>query len=248
MVVCSRGTTWAPVGQTRVVGNTGKHIKVNIISAVTWAGALRSAVYPDTFTPRCSSTSARTSTSGWCTTPTKTSLIVDGHPVYRASAVKDFVAGTHGRLRLFPVSCRGTVLSSTRRVGLGNVKHDRIGLAGLDDAGGLAAKTRSAMHRLQKLPEVVRASSETRTWPTSPRNRPARHQPDDQIRKTTPAAATAGRSSHPATRQHQRSAMAMNSASTQQMMKIAVYRLTHSPVGVPRFVQRPAAFDAAIYN
>lgn len=37
-----------------------------------------------------------------------------------------------------------------------NVKHDRIGPAGLDDARDLAAKTRSAMHRLQKLPGVVR--------------------------------------------------------------------------------------------
>jgi len=34
--------------------------------------------------------------------------------------------------------------------------HDRIGPAGLDDARDLAAKARSAMHRLQKLPEVIR--------------------------------------------------------------------------------------------
>jgi hypothetical protein len=34
-------------------------------------------------------------------TPAKTFLIVDGHPVHRASAVHDFVADTDGRLRLF---------------------------------------------------------------------------------------------------------------------------------------------------
>jgi hypothetical protein len=53
------------------------------------------------------------------------------------------------------------------------VKHDRIGPAGLDDARDLVAKARSAMHRLQKLPGVIRGFFGDPTWPTSPRSRPA---------------------------------------------------------------------------
>ena len=39
------GTTWAPVGQTPVVKNTGARYSVNMISAVSAKGALRFAVY-----------------------------------------------------------------------------------------------------------------------------------------------------------------------------------------------------------
>lgn len=42
------GTTWAPVGATPVVANTGERFSVNMISAVTAKGALRFAVYEGT--------------------------------------------------------------------------------------------------------------------------------------------------------------------------------------------------------
>src|SRR5262249_49328893 len=92
------GTTWAPVGRTPVVTSTGKHIGVNIISAVTAAGALRFAVYGDTFNAEVF--------IDFCERLTHDAagpvfLVVDGHPVHRATAVNDFVAGTKGRLKLF---------------------------------------------------------------------------------------------------------------------------------------------------
>jgi len=62
------GTTWAPTGQTPVVRTTGKRDSVNLISAVTPAGALRS--HSGSPRSRASSTARRSSTSAanCCTT------------------------------------------------------------------------------------------------------------------------------------------------------------------------------------
>jgi transposase len=146
------GTTWAPVGQTPVVTTTGRHIKVNLISAVTARGALRFAVYGDTFNAAVFIDFCQRLVHD---TPGPAYLVIDGHPVHRAGAVKDFAAGTEGRLRLCFLPSYSPELNPDEWVWK-NVKHDRIGPAGLDDARDLAAKARSAMHRLQKLPEVVR--------------------------------------------------------------------------------------------
>lgn len=92
------GTTWAPVGATPVVANTGERFSVNMISAVTAKGALRFAVYEGT-------TNAA-SFIDFCTrllrdAPGPVCLIVDGHPAHRAKATTEFVASTDGRLKLF---------------------------------------------------------------------------------------------------------------------------------------------------
>src|SRR6476661_1112191 len=59
------GTTWAPVGQTPVVEVTGERKSVNMISAVSPGGTLTSTCSSVLATPRCSSSSSRSS----CTTP-----------------------------------------------------------------------------------------------------------------------------------------------------------------------------------
>jgi transposase len=146
------GTTWAPVGRTPVVTSTGKHFKINLISAVTARGALRFAVYGDAFRAPVFIDFCRRLMHD---APGPAYLVLDGHPVHRANAVKDFVAGTEGRLRLCFLPGYSPELNPDEWVWK-NVKHDRIGPAGLDDERDLVAKARSAMHRLQKLPEVVR--------------------------------------------------------------------------------------------
>lgn len=82
-------------------------------------------------------------------------LVVDGHPAHRAVAVKDFVAGTEGRLRLPFLPGYSPQLNPDERAWK-ITKHDRLGPAGLVDQRDLVATARSAMHRLQKLPEAVR--------------------------------------------------------------------------------------------
>jgi transposase len=92
------GTTWAPVGETPVVKATGARFSVNMVSAVTAKGALRFAVYDESFTTKTFIDFAKRLLHD---TDGPVYLIVDGHPTHRAKAVKEFVASTRGRLKLF---------------------------------------------------------------------------------------------------------------------------------------------------
>jgi len=146
------GTTWAPVGQTPVVRTTGTRHSVNLISAVTPTGQLRFAVLDGTldgpkFIEFCRKLLHDT--------PGPVFLIVDGHPVHHAKVVTRFVEATGGQLRLFFLPPYSPQLNPDEWVWK-NVKHDRVGRAGIRDEKDLKAKALSALHRLQKLPHVIR--------------------------------------------------------------------------------------------
>jgi transposase len=146
------GTTWAPVGRTSVVRTTGARHSVNLVSAVTAQGALRFAAYEGKFTSA--------TFIDFCKRLLRDSdrpvfLVVDGHPTHRSRAVKQFVASTNGRLRLFCLPGYSPELNPDEWVWK-NVKADRIGRAGVKDKDDLKAKALAALHRLQKLPHVIR--------------------------------------------------------------------------------------------
>jgi hypothetical protein len=73
-------------------------VAVNLISAVTAKGALRFAAYHGTLTGPVFIDCCRRPLAD---TPAPLFCIVDGHPVHRSGAVKEFAA-TGERLRLFP--------------------------------------------------------------------------------------------------------------------------------------------------
>lgn len=81
-------------------------------------------------------------------------LVIDRHPVHRSKAVKAFVDSTEGCLRLFFLPA---LLSRTDpdEWGWKNVKHDRIGKAGVHSADDLRQKAENALRRLQQLLELV---------------------------------------------------------------------------------------------
>jgi transposase len=146
------GTTWAPVGRTPVVRTTGARHSVNLVSAVTAQGALRFAAYEGKFTSA--------TFIDFCKRLLRDSerpvfLVVDGHPTHRSRAVKEFVASTAGRLRLFCLPGYSPELNPDEWVWK-NVKADRIGRAGIKDKDDLKAKALAALHRLQKLPHLIR--------------------------------------------------------------------------------------------
>src|SRR3954470_23269728 len=92
------GTTCAPVGQTPLVKGTGGPPSLNMTSAVPAKGLLRFSTYPGSFTGArfiefCRKLMADTDGPVY--------LVVDGHPTHRSKLVKQFVASTEGRLRLF---------------------------------------------------------------------------------------------------------------------------------------------------
>jgi transposase len=147
------GTTWSPVGQTPVVKNTGSRFSVNMISAVSAKGALRFAVYEGT-------TTAATFID-FCKRLLHDAagpvyLVVDGHPVHRAAATKEFAASTEGRLKLIFLPGYSPELNPDEWVWK-NVKHDRIGKTGVTSKQDLKSKAIGALRRLQKRPGLVRA-------------------------------------------------------------------------------------------
>jgi transposase len=147
------GTTWAPVGQTPVVATTGARHTINLISAVTAQGALRFAAFEGGFNAeRFIEFCQRLLHDA----PGPVYLVVDGHPAHRAKATTEFVAATSGRLHLFFLPGYSPELNPDEWVWK-NVKHDRVGRAGITSATDLKAKATNALRRLQRLPQLVRA-------------------------------------------------------------------------------------------
>lgn len=146
------GTTWAPVGCTPVVKTTGARHSLNMVSAVTATGQMRFATYTGSFTAetfidflaRLRDTETR-----------PVFVVVDGHPVHRAKKVTAWVAAQNGRVRLFRLPAYSPELNPDEWVWK-NVKADRVGRAGIEDAEDFRAKAISALHRLQKLPHLIR--------------------------------------------------------------------------------------------
>jgi transposase len=141
------GTTWAPIGQTPVVKVTGARFSVNMISAVTAKGALRFAVFEGTTTAK--------SFTGFCKrlvhdSPGPVYLIAAGHPSHRAKAVKNYVASTGGKLQLFYLPGYSPELNPDEWVWK-NVKHDRIGKAGVASKDDLKAKAVGALRPMALL-------------------------------------------------------------------------------------------------
>lgn len=147
------GTTWAPVGHTPLVSTTGARHSLNMISAITATGTLRFT----TFTGSC--TAARF--IDFCKrllqdTNRPVYLIVDGHIVHRAKATTTFVDRTHGRLRLFFLPGYSPQLNPDEWVWK-NVKHDRVGRAGVHSADDLRTKATRALRALQRCPRLIQS-------------------------------------------------------------------------------------------
>jgi transposase len=129
------GTTWAPVGHTPVVANTGARYSVNMLSAVSAKGALRFMVHDGTVDSKVF--------IEFCKRLLKDAkgpvyLVVDGHPCHRSKATTEFVASTDGRLRLFQLPGYSPQLNPDEWVWK-NVKHDRIGKIGVTSKDRAAA-------------------------------------------------------------------------------------------------------------
>jgi transposase len=147
------GTTWAPVGRTPVVATTGGRFGVNLISAVTAKGALRFAAYEGNLNGPVFIDFCRRLLHD---AQGPVFLVLDGHPVHRSKAVKQFARSTGGRLRLFFLPGYSPELNPDEWVWK-NIKHDRIGRAGVSGPEDLKAKALAALHRLQRLPHLVQS-------------------------------------------------------------------------------------------
>jgi len=146
------GTTWAPVGQTPVVKATGQRLAIKMVSAVSPRGELRFRVHEGTmnasrFIEFCRGLLHDIDRPVF--------LVVDGSSVHKAVKVREFVASTQGRLKLFFLPSYSPQLNPDEW-GWKNVKHDRIARKVPQSKDELKAIAHHALRRLQRLPDTVR--------------------------------------------------------------------------------------------
>lgn len=139
------GKTWARRGKTPVVRVTGNRFGINAISAVSTRGSLRFMLYEGSFTTHTFILFLTRLLEGHRRNIT---LIVDGHPTHKTKAVREFIAKTNGRLRLYilpgyspELNPDEQVWNSTKRI----VKRKII-----RSKHAFVAQIRSHLHSLQK--------------------------------------------------------------------------------------------------
>jgi transposase len=131
---------------------TGQRAGISMISAITPGGQVRFQLIEGSFTGAkfiefCKRLLHDTAAPVF--------LIVDGHPAHRAKAVKDYVASTDGRLRLYFLPGYSPELNPDEWVWK-NVKNDRVAKQVPMNKAELKSLALAALRRLQKLPHIVR--------------------------------------------------------------------------------------------
>jgi transposase len=144
------GTTWAPQGRTPVVEATGARFAFTMVSAVNALGHFRSMIVEGRVTATVFRDFLQRLITG---IRRKVFLVVDGHPIHKAKLVRRFVADNRDRIELFFLPPYSPELNPDELV-WANVKPRIVrGTAHTKDA--LKAAARRALHRLQKLPQIV---------------------------------------------------------------------------------------------
>jgi transposase len=145
------GTTWAPVGETPVVPSTGARFSINLISAVSPRGELRFMGVEGRLNTKRFIEFLKRLLQG---AERPVFLILDGHPVHRAKAVRNFVDSTEGMLELYYLPPYSPELNPSEHV-WSQLKHHTIGKHFIAGPNQLRHLTLSALRRLQKLPDLV---------------------------------------------------------------------------------------------
>lgn len=146
------GRTWAPTGETPVVETTGARFSINMVSAVSAQGLLRFMTFEgrmnaDRFIEFLRRLTYR------ATTPIF--LILDGHPVHKSKRVKDYVASTEGRLRLFILPPYSPHLNPDEWV-WNWLKRHKVGKARVSGPDQFRTQIDRYLRSLQKLPALIR--------------------------------------------------------------------------------------------
>src|SRR5262249_19892916 len=146
------GTTWVPVGQTPVVTGSAVREAVKMVSATGQRGELSFQVHEGPMNAERFIGFLESLIQDF---DTPIFLVVDASSVHKAKIVKEYVAGTHGRLELFFLPPSSPELNPDEWVNK-NVKHDRIGKAVPLTRDELETIAVEALERLKKSPGSVR--------------------------------------------------------------------------------------------
>lgn len=147
------GTTWSPKGKTPVVETTGARFSLNMISAISAKGQMRFMTVEGTV-----DTNVFVRFLGRLidNQPRPVFLVVDGHSIHKSKKVKEFVASTKGRLRLFCLPPYSPDLNPDELV-WNHVKGHKIGRMAIEGREHLKRTVVGALRSLQRFPAKVRA-------------------------------------------------------------------------------------------
>lgn len=146
------GTTWAPVGETPIVKSTGARFSLNMIGAISARGEFRFKTYKGTL-----------DSAGYISFLKRLvrdlklpvlHLVVDGHPVHRSKAVKNYVAGLDGRLVIHVLPPYSPELNPIEQV-WNHVKTHQVGKKMKTGPKQLKSIVLRALRRLQKTPAII---------------------------------------------------------------------------------------------
>lgn len=153
------GTTWAPIGRTPVVKQTGQRFSLNMISAISPKGQLRFMVTRNRIGASVFVQFLKRLMPG-CGKPIF--LIVDGHPTHKARLVKTCLERMKGKLKLFYLPPYSPELNPDEYV-WNDVKNNAVGRSIITNTKNLRSAATSRLRYLQKNPHHVRTffNSET---------------------------------------------------------------------------------------
>ncbi|MCX4096668.1 IS630 family transposase [Nocardia sp. alder85J] len=146
------GHTWGRKGQTPVVKRTGNRFSLNAMSTISTRGELHFTVFHGTFDAA--------GLLAFCTRllnhfDTKIHLVVDGHPAHRAKTVKTWAADHADHIELHHLPAYAPHLNPGELVNadLKRTLADKT----ITTRDQLGNEVRSFFHRVQKLPDHIRA-------------------------------------------------------------------------------------------
>ena len=145
------GRGWAPRGRTPIVRVNGRRLRVNVMSAIAFRGALWFTVFTGRFTAkvfngfldRLARQAGR-----------KVHVIADRHPVHRSSAVRAWLAENTTRVEMHLMPAYSPELNPDEVLNADIKRHVRAAHArSIDD---LVHEARRFLHRRQRQPHIVR--------------------------------------------------------------------------------------------
>ncbi len=146
------GTTWAPKGKTPIVKVTGNRFGCNMISTITNRGTLRFMVFTQRFTADVFIIFLDRLIRS---VQHKVYLIIDRHPVHKARKVKRWLDKHTERICVFYLPSYSPELNPDEYLN-NDVKSNSVGRRRASSKADLLRNVRSHLHRIQKLPSVVK--------------------------------------------------------------------------------------------
>lgn len=146
------GTTWAERGKTPTIKTSGARFRLNMISAVNARGTLRFMITEENLTAEVFIEFLK----GLLHDEERpVFLIVDQHAVHKSKKVRQYVADSNGRLRIFYLPPYSPELNPDEQV-WNHVKRHGIGRMIITGLSGLKEMVIARFRLLQQTPEIVR--------------------------------------------------------------------------------------------